>query len=96
MLNGTLRLLAIACATALVLLCRVASPASASEESVRDITVQGTDGPISVKHFPAAVTGKRPVVIILHGRQSVAQSPAPYVRCAEAIVEKGIDAWLVS
>jgi carboxymethylenebutenolidase len=92
MLNGTLRLQAIACATASLLLIGVVSPASAES----DIAVQGADGPISVKHFPAPVMGKRPAVIILHGRQSVAQSPAPYTRYAEALAAKGIDAWLVS
>jgi carboxymethylenebutenolidase len=61
-----------------------------------DLVVQGTDGPIKVQLFEGGQGGKRPAVIILHGRRSVAEWPAPYTRYAELIAAKGLDAYLVS
>jgi len=70
-------------------------PAFAAD-AAQEIVVQGADGPIAVKLFAGGQGGKRPAVIILHGRRSVAEWAAPYTRYAEMVAAKGLDAYLVS
>ena|SRR5579872_2790016 len=63
---------------------------------MQEIVVPGGDGPISVELFTGGGNVRRPVVIILHGRQSIEQFPATYMRYAESLASKGLDAFLVS
>ena len=85
--------LMLTCVAALLML-GAASPARS--KSVRDVKVQGADGPIWARLLAGAADGKRPAVIILHGRESLEKLPSPYTHYAEALAARGIDAWLVS
>ena len=64
--------------------------------AAQDIVVQGPDGPIAVKLFAGGQGGKRPAVIILHGRESPTQLSAPYLHWGQEVAAKGLDAYLVS
>jgi carboxymethylenebutenolidase len=89
------RTISVICVALAALLRAFTWPAFAAE-AAQDILVQGADGPIAVKLFAGGQSGKRPAVIILHGRESPAQLPAPYLRWGREIAAKGFDAYLVS
>jgi carboxymethylenebutenolidase len=94
------RAISIVCAAFAALLSALAWPAyiwtAFAAEAAQDVVVQGPDGPIAVKLFAGGQGGKRPAVIILHGRESPVQLSAPYLRWGQEIAAKGLDAYLVS
>jgi len=79
--------LMLACVAALLML-GAASPARS--KSVRDVKVQGADGPIWARLLAGAADGKRPAVIILHGRESLEKLPSPYTHYAEALADRAL------
>jgi carboxymethylenebutenolidase len=89
------RAITVICVALATPLSAFAGPASVGE-AAQDIVVQGADGPIAVKLFAGGQGGKRPAVIILHGRRNIAEWPAPYTHYAEMVAAKGLDAYLVS
>ncbi len=64
--------------------------------AMEEILLKSADGPVSVRYVAARTEGKRPAVIVLHGRQTFDEHPALYTRYAEALAAKGIDAFIIS
>lgn len=82
----------------LFLLCPVLAPgqALAADMAARSVTIAAPEGPVVARLFPAPGTGKRPAVILLHGRQGFERFPEYYDRFAQAIARSGMDAYLLS
>lgn len=70
--------------------------ADAAPVAARTVTLSATRHPVTATLFPAAGDGKRPAVILLHGRQGLAPFAASYRRQAEALAEAGMDAYLLT
>ncbi len=83
-------------AVALSMLYGTLAATRAADITPQELTVQSSDYPVPIKLFPGQRDGRRPAVIILHGRQGIDRFAAAYTRYAEAVAAKGIDAVLVS
>jgi carboxymethylenebutenolidase len=72
-------------------------PALADEAQPQALTVPASERQVTVTRFAAAVEGKRPAVIILHGNGGLTERTMPhYARYAAALAAQGIDAYIVA
>ncbi|MGJ4893249.1 dienelactone hydrolase family protein [Bradyrhizobium sp. HKCCYLS3077] len=85
-----------ACIAALALVFTHTTPARAIETAPQELTVSVADASLAIKLFAGQRAGKRPAVIILHGRQGLDKFLPTYTRYAEALAAQGIDAALLS
>jgi carboxymethylenebutenolidase len=87
----------IACAASLLTaFSLLAGPMHAADNGPQALTVTTPDGPIPITLFPGGQDGKRPAVIILHGRQGIDTFAGAYTRYARALSSRGIDAVALS
>ncbi|KHK03158.1 dienelactone hydrolase family protein [Desulfovibrio sp. TomC] len=82
----------------LVLLCPILlpRPAWAADVAARAVTIPTPEHPVEAQLFSAPGTGKRPAVILLHGRQGLDRFPGYYEQFARAVAGAGMDAYLLS
>ncbi|OLN24765.1 Dienelactone hydrolase [Desulfovibrio sp. DV] len=71
-------------------------PAPAAESAVSSVTIPTPEHPVTAQLFHAPGTGRRPAVILLHGRQGLDRFPGYYEQFAKAIAGSGMDAYLLS
>lgn len=89
MRNAILLCLTLACCLAL-------PPFSAASDDIPSVAVPLPGHPAAVERFSAPGPGRRPSVILLHGRQGIAPLRDFYRRYAQAVARSGMDAYLVS
>jgi carboxymethylenebutenolidase len=58
-------------------------------------SVDADEGPVALSRYAADQAGKRPGVLLLHGSRGFELKPRAYERYANALSEKGIDAYLL-
>lgn len=69
-------------------------PARASEVAMETVTFQTSLHPVTAQRFAAPGQGRRPAVILLHGRQGLEPFAAFYQGRARAVARAGMDAYL--
>jgi len=68
----------------------------AADIAVRAVTLPTAERPVVGRLFAAPGDGKRPAVILLHGRQGIDRFQDFYERYALALAQAGMDAYLLS
>lgn len=83
---------------ALALLWLVATPwpGTAAANDGRDLLLPTTFHPVPARRFAAPGKGKRPAVLLLHGRNGLDRFRSHYEDVARAIAASGLDAYLLS
>ena len=79
-----------------ILLPQPAQAAEVAEVVVGAATVPTPEHPVEARIFSAPGHGKRPAVILLHGRQGLDRFPGYYEQFAQAVARSGMDAYLLS
>jgi len=69
-------------------------PALAADIKAETVTFQTAQRPVSAQRFAAPGQGKRPAVILLHGRQGIEPLAGLYQNRARAVARAGMDAYL--
>lgn len=80
-----------------LLLMNVLSPSARAADIVaRNVTLQLPSVAVAAELFEAPGEGRRPAVIMLHGKRGLAPSNAYYGRMAAALARSGIDVYLAT
>ena len=87
----------VACAASLLVVFGLLSaPLRAADDGPRELTVATSDGQIPIRLFAGQRDGRRPAVILLHGRQGIDRFADAHARYAKALASQGIDTVLLS